>query len=365
MFGRWRKKKRGRAPLPELRLVDYRPRSTLIVPVHEVPRPKYPAVDAHNHLGERWGGGWDRRPVSELLDTLDAAGVEALIDLDGGFGEDLLHAHLDRFKNASPERFVVFGGADWSRFPDEGNSFGEKAAKRLEAQKARGAGGLKIWKSLGLTVKDAGGRRVAVDDPRLDPLWATAGELQLPVTIHVGDPVAFFEPLDATNERFEEIATHPDYQLSGPGHPRFPELIEELARLVARHPRTTFIGAHVGNYPENLGWVSALLDRCPNLHLDLGARLQELGRQPNGARKFFLAHADRILFGLDRPPRPDRYAKYWRFLETDDDYFNASDREVPTQGRWFIHGIQLPADVLEKIYRANARRILGLSPGRG
>jgi predicted TIM-barrel fold metal-dependent hydrolase len=353
----FRKKKR-RLPDPELRLADYAPRSRLEAPEHVVERPRVPAIDAHNHLGERWGGGWDKKPLSALLDVLDASGVTRLVDLDGGFGEDLLHAHLDRFKAKAPERFAIFGGVDWTRLPDEGDRFGQRAAERLRAQAARGAEGLKIWKTLGLTVRDARGARVPVDDARLDPIWATAGELRLPVTIHVGDPVAFFEPLDPTNERYEEIARHPEYDLSGPQFPRFPALIEEFARLVARHPGTTFIGAHVANYAENLTWVSALLDRCPNLVIDVGARLQELGRQPNGARKLFVRHADRILFGLDQPPRPDRYRTFYRWLETDDDWFNPSERAVPTQGRWFVSGIHLPDDVLAKVYRDNAERVI-------
>jgi predicted TIM-barrel fold metal-dependent hydrolase len=341
-------------------LSDYRPRSELVVDVHAVPRARFTAIDAHNHLGADFGGGWDRRPLSELLDVLDAAGVRVLVDLDGGFGEALLEAHLDRFKAKAPDRFLVFGGVDWTRFASEGDRFGEKAAARLREQYQRGAQGLKIWKPLGLTVKDAFGRRVPVDDARLDPLWATAGELSMPVTIHTGDPVAFFKPLDANNERYEELARHPDWHFHGPEFPSFEGLLGELSRLIERHPGTRFIGAHVAGYAENLAWVSSLLDRCPNLWVDIGARIAELGRQPNTTRRLLLRHPDRVLFGMDHPPSSERYGTYFRFLETDDDWFNPSDGEVPAQGRWFISGLALGDETLDKLYRKNAARVLGI-----
>jgi hypothetical protein len=185
----------------DMLLADYAPHPTLATRATEILRPRFPVVDAHNHLGEEFGGGWDKRPVAELLDVLDEANVRTYIDLDGGWSEDVLHQHLDYFKAAAPERFCIFGGVDWSAWLKYGNHFGEWAAARLREQVARGAEGLKIWKPFGLHVRDEHGALVAVDDARLDPLWATAGELDLPVTIHVADPVAFFDPLDHHNER--------------------------------------------------------------------------------------------------------------------------------------------------------------------
>jgi len=331
----------------------------LVVPETSVLKPRFPVIDAHNHLGEEFGGGWINRPVEELLDVLDQAGVKMLFDMDGGWGEQVLQQHLDHFRNAAPERFVHFGGVEWNQWPEMGNRFGEWAAARLEAQARRGAQGLKIWKKLGLEVQDHEGHRVAVDDPRLDPIWSTAAELGLPVLIHVADPVAFFDPLDPSNERWEELHAHPDWRFPSPPFPPFRSIVDALARLVSRHPRTTFIGAHVGCYAENLAWVGALLDACPNFFVDIAARIGELGRQPYTARRFFLDHADRILFGLDLGPDVESYRIAYRFLETDDEYFNYSAGPVPLQGRWLIHGIHLPDDVLSKVYAGNAERILG------
>lgn len=344
--------------LDTLRLVDFRPRPRLFVKETSVLKPRFPVIDAHNHLGETFGGGWDRRPVSELLDVLDQANVRKLVDLDGGWGTSILHAHLDHFKAAAPERFLIFGGVDWGAWPEHGNNFGEWAAQQLHLQKARGAQGLKIWKPFGLHVRDQHGQLVAVDDPRLDPIWQTAGELGWPVLMHVADPVAFFDPMDVTNERIEELSAHPDWQFPSPPFPAFDTIIGAFANLIARHPKTTFIGAHVGCYPENLGWVGQLLDRCPNFHVDISARISELGRQPYTARRFFLDHADQILFGTDSPPALDVYHTYYRFLETDDEYFNYSPDGIAGQGRWQIYGVFLPDDVLEKVYYKNAERVL-------
>jgi len=335
-------------------LEDFTPIPALVAKHTLVEWPRFPVIDAHNHLSNEFGGGWEQCPAAELLDRLDEAGVRQYFDLDGGWGEPILEQHLDHFKVAAPERFRMFGGVDWSAWPDQGNRFGEWAAARLRAQARRGAEGLKVWKPFGLSVRDQHGALVTVDDPRLDPLWQTATELKLPVMIHVADPVAFFEPVDGTNERWEELQGHPDWQFLSPPYPPFISILEAFARLVQRHPQTTFIGAHVGCYAENLGWVSDLLTRCPNLYVDISARIGELGRQPYTARRFFLQHAERILFGLDMGPHLEAYRIQYRFLETDDEYFNYNPGEVPVQGRWFICGLYLPDDVLEKVYYRNA-----------
>jgi len=349
------------SPPPSLDLRAFVPQSKLVTKVTSVLQPRFPVLDAHNHLGEGFGGGWIHAPVSELLEILDAAGVRLYIDLDGGWGETILHQHLDHFKQAAPERFMVFGGVDWSAWAEHGNKFPEWAAGRLRLQAARGAQGLKIWKPFGLQVVEPHGTVVKVDDPRLEPIWETAAELKLPVLIHVADPVAFFDPLDETNERWEELVANPDWHFLSPPFPPFLEIVSGLANLVRRHPSTTFIGAHVGCYAENLGWVSSLLDECPNLYVDIGARLGELGRQPYTARRFFLRHADRILFGTDAGPNLDCYRLYYRFLETDDEYFNYTLGEVPGQGRWYVSGMYLPEEALEKVYYRNALQALGLT----
>jgi len=341
-----------------MELQNYIPRSKLVTKTTLIEKPRFPAWDAHNHLGEDFGGGWDKRPLSELIDHLDAAGILRFVDLDGGWGEHLLNAHLDHFKQHAPDRFQIFGGVDWSQWVDKGEKFPEWAAGRLKIQKERGAQGLKIWKSLGLHIKDHNSQLVDVDDARLSPIWEMAGELNLPVMIHVADPVAFFDPIDETNERWEELDNHPEWAFTSPPFPPFNHIIESLARLVNRYANTTFIGAHVGCYAENLTWVGALLDRCPNFHVDISARIGELGRQPYTSRHFFLHYADRILFGSDMGPYPEAYRIIFRFLETDDEYFNYNAAPIPMQGRWFVHGLYLPDEVLEKIYYRNAEHIL-------
>jgi hypothetical protein len=339
-------------------LNDFHPRSQLVTKSTRVEKPRFPAIDAHNHLGETFGGGWNYRPLPELLDLLNEAGIITFVDLDGGWGEDILNAHLDYFKGKAPERFQIFGGVDWSQWELKGTGFPEWAAGRLKVQKERGAQGLKIWKGFGLHVRDGQGELVKVDDPRLFPLWETAGELGLPVVIHVADPVAFFDPIDETNERLEELEVHPDWAFTSPPFPAFLSIIDDFANLVARHPKTTFIGAHVGCYAENLEWVGALLDRCSNFFVDISARIGELGRQPYSARRFFIQYAERILFGSDMGPDLDAYHICYRFLETDDEYFNYSTGIIPQQGRWYVHGLYLPDDVLKKVYSENARRVL-------
>lgn len=346
------------AEQPPLPLQAFRPRPRLFVKETIVERPRFPVIDAHNHLGDLFGGGWEHRPLSALLPLLDEANVVEYVDLDGGWGEAILQQHLDHFKNGAPERFRIFGGVNWDAWAEQGAAFPDWAADRLRVQAGWGAQGLKIWKPFGLSVRDHHGALVAIDDARLDPIWQTAGELGWPVLIHIADPVAFFDPLDETNERWEELHAHPDWQFPSPPYPSFDSLVNALARLIERHPQTTFIGAHVGCYAENLGWVSALLHRCPNFYVDISARIGELGRQPYTARRFFLEHADRILFGTDMGPDPAWYRRYFRFLESDDEYFPYGLGDVPGQGRWNIYGLFLPPDALEKVYFRNAQKAL-------
>lgn len=350
-----------------LALEDYRPRQAMRTASHPVARPRFGAIDAHNHLGMPFGGDWAGRSPGELAAVMDAAGIERIVDLDGGWG-DGLRREVARWQEALPGRVAVFAGLDyasWAHDPE----FGEREAARLREAVAVGARGLKVWKLLGLRARDVTGRLVPVDDPRLDPMWAAAGELGLPVTIHIADPVAFFEPLDARNERWEELHAHPDWHFwpARPpgrpdldGFPPFDELIDGLEAVVARHPRTTFIGAHVGCAAEDLGRVSLILERCPNFHVDLAARIAELGRQPYTTRAFFLRWPDRILFGTDMAPDPAWWAVYYRFLETWDESFayDVDPDEAPGQGRWRIHGLGLPDDVLRAVYRENALRLI-------
>jgi hypothetical protein len=346
-----------------LRLVDFLPRPALCVKTTAVPRPKFEAIDAHNHLGALYpgidsSGGWAARPVRQLVDLMDEVGIRAIVDLDGQSG-DVLKREVERYAGAFPGRFAVFNGVDYELF--QHRDFGSRLARNLRTAVAAGARGLKVWKPLGLTIKDPAGKLVRVDDERLDELWAAAGELGVPVMIHVADPVAFFQPIDAFNERYEELCAHPDWHFPSPPYPSFMSIMEQLASVVRRHSKTNFIGAHAGCYAENLAWVGALMEECRNFHADISARLGELGRQPYSARKFFLNHADQILFGTDIPPAAAMYRLHYRFLETDDEYFPYDVKAgAPPQGRWAIYGVFLPDEVLRKVYFENARRLLKL-----
>ncbi len=348
----------------DLRLVDYRPVRQLRLPEHRVERPRFPVVDAHNHLGSAFSDGWDRRPVSGLLAALDEAGVETVIDHDVEQRVGLAE-RIARYGRQHPSRFVHFTGLAydaWAERPD----FGEMEAEHFEVAAGMGARGIKVWKPLGLRARDPQGHEVAVDDERLDPLWAMAARLDLPIVVHVADPIAFFEPLDEHNERWEELAEHPDWHFWPPrseagddvGFAAFDDILAALDRVIGRHPETTFIGAHVGCAAEDLALVSSMLDRHPNYHVDMSARMAELGRQPYSARAFFLRYADRILFGTDLGYDPEMYRVHYRFLETMDESFDYSTDETPPQGRWQIHGLGLPDDVLRMVYADNARRLI-------
>jgi predicted TIM-barrel fold metal-dependent hydrolase len=339
-------------------LQSYKPTTKLVTKSTLIQTPRYPVIDAHNHLGDEFGCGWIHRPINELINLLDEAGVTLYVDLDGGWGEDILSLHIKRLMNKYPDRFQVFGGINWKKWIEKGDSFPEWAAMRLRVQAKIGAQGLKIWKNLGLSVRDHLGNIVTVDDNRLDPIWQTAAELNFPIMIHVADPVAFFDPVDETNERWEELSVHPEWQFTSPPNPPFNSIIESLSNLVKQHPKVKFIGAHVGCYAENLEWVGALMDECPNFYIDISARMGELGRQPYSARKFLISHSDRILFGLDFGPDVEAYRLAYRILETDDEYFNYNTSEIPMQGRWYVYGLHLPEEILKKVYHDNACRLL-------
>jgi predicted TIM-barrel fold metal-dependent hydrolase len=344
--------------LRDLPLREYRPRSRLVVPEHPVTVPRFPVVDAHNHLG-RWltpDGDWAAPDVGALLSTMDSRGVRSVVNLDGRWGAEL-EANLDRYDRAHPGRFATFCHVDWSELAVPG--FGPRLAASLRASVRAGAAGLKVWKDLGLHRRDHTGALVLPDDPRLAPLWEAAGELAVPVYVHTADPVAFFDPLDATNERLEQLLEHPDWVFSGPEFPPFARLMEALEGLVAAHPGTIFVAVHAGCWPENLGWVDRMLAAYPHLWIDIAARLAELGRQPRATRALVLKHAGRVLFGTDEfPPDPDVYALHYRFLETADEHFPHSEDDIPLMGRWAVSGIHLPDPVLRAVYAGNATRLL-------
>ena len=344
-------------PLRDLPLREYRPRSRLRVPEHRVARAAVPAVDAHNHLG-RWlgeAGAWTT-DVGELLDVMDASNVASIVNLDGMWGVEL-EANLERYDRAHPGRFVTFAHLDWRETAKPG--FGGRMAASLRDSVARGARGLKVWKHLGLRFRDDRDQLIAPDDERLDPVWGAAADLAVPVTIHLADPIAFFDPIDERNERLEELLANPDWWFGEPGTPGFDDIMTSFESLVGRHPGTTFIGAHVACAAENLAWVSRMLDTYPNLQADIAARIAELGRQPRAARDLIVRHPGRILFGVDLfPPDREIYAVHFRFLETLDEHFPYDPQDPPPQGRWAISGLGLPSDILAAVYAGNARRLI-------
>ncbi|MBC7902146.1 MAG: amidohydrolase family protein [Gemmatimonadaceae bacterium] len=324
----------------------YEPKSTLVVPEHKPDRAKFPFVDIHNHQY-----GLKSSSIPGLLTDMDKLNMKVMVNLSGGTGSNL-QAMTGAVKETAPKRFIIFANIDFNGLGESGWS--EKAAKQLETDVKNGANGLKIFKNLGFSVKDNTGKRVAVDDPRLDAIWAKAGELKIPVLIHTADPKPFWDPVDEKNERWLEITTHPGRK-RGPSDPEpFDELIAEQHRVFKKHIKTTFIAAHFGWYPNDLGKLARLMDEMPNICVEFGAVIAELGRQPRAARQFFEKYQDRILFGKDSWV-PAEYATYFRVLETTDEYFPYHKKY---HAYWRMYGIGLSDEVLKKVYYKNALRIV-------
>jgi predicted TIM-barrel fold metal-dependent hydrolase len=347
----------GSAQPPEdirqLKLRDWEPRSMMVTKTTIVEKPLFPVVDVHNHLG----GGKERlKPevVQRYLKEMDEAGVRTVVNLDGGWG-DRLKETLRALDEAHPGRFLTFALINFDGIDDE--DWGTREAGRLEESFKAGAKGLKFHKTFGLGYRYKDGRLVPVDDPKLDPVWKMCARHNRPVVIHIADPAAFFTPLDRFNERWHELNDHPGWLFFGGSFPKRQDLLDQLHRVIARHPKTTFINTHFGNNAEDLGSVADKLDRYPNMYVDIDARISELGRQPYTSRRFFLKYQDRILFGTDTPPNREAYRIYYRFLETDDEYFDCSASHH-RQGFWNIYGIFLPPEILAKVYRKNAERVL-------
>lgn len=354
-----------------LALADFQPRSMLVVPEHPVERARFPVVDVHAHptgRARRVKGVPHGEAIrigetpDELLPLMERRNLRTLVDLTGGVGSGLAES-VRTFQEPHPDRFVVFTEPSYDRIAEPG--YAQWQADELARAKQAGARGMKVLKVLGLFLREqvTSGPLVKVDDPRFDPMWEACGSLGLPVAIHVSDPTAFFLPIDRYNERYEELHRHPNWSFHGKDYPSNAEILAARDRVLARHPKTTFIGLHVGHSSEDLGAASEALDRFPNLHVEIAARIGELGRQPRASRRFFDKYQDRILFGTDGPD-DELYPIYFRFLETEDEYFPYSPGPVPSQGRWRIYGLGLSDTILKKVYSENAERMLSLPPVR-
>ena len=362
-----------------LALEDYEPTSMLHVKETRVEKARFPVIDVHTHISvaAKSEKGVELTPErtylgkpSELLPIMDRRNLQAMVNLTGGYDNGLTDT-VNKYDKAYPGRFYTFTEPSYSKFLEP--NYPRIQADAIAQAHRDGARGLKILKTLGLYLREniTSGKLVKIDDSRFDPMWDACGQLNMPVAIHISDPIAFFMPTDRFNERYEELNNHPDWSFYDHDFPSNAELLEARNRVLARHPKTQFIVLHVGNFAEDLGNVSENLDRFSNMTVELAARIGELGRQPRTARRFFEKYQDRILFGTDATPHGDEFPQqvfndklyeiYFRFLETDDEYFDYAPAKVPPQGRWKIYGIDLPESILRKVYNQNAMRVLRIS----
>lgn len=332
----------------DLSFEEYNPPSTLVVPGEQVIKAKYPFIDIHGHQYNM--PDQDLSPVIAAMDTLNMA---IMVNLSGRSGEKLLKS-VNNIKSNAPNRFVVFANIDFKGVGQEGWS--TKTVTQLERDVANGARGLKIYKSLGMRYKDADGKRLAINDPRLDPIWAKCGELGIPVLIHSADPKSFWDDFDKNNERWLELKTHPRRKRTANDPAPWEQIIGEQHSMFKNHPKTKFINAHMGWYANDLEKLSDLMDEMPNMFVEIGAIIAELGRQPRFARAFFERYQDRILFGKDSW-KPEEFPTYFRVLESDDEYFPYHKKY---HAFWAMYGLNLPDEILKKVYYKNA---LNLVPG--
>ena len=338
-------------------ILDYRPRSTLVAPSHPTPKAKFPVIDFHGHPNSQLDS---ESGLAELGAQLDALNVRMMIAANNVTGDALVRQMTQiRASPAMRDRVRLLAGVS---FRDVGPGWAEKAVAQLEADVAAGAVGIgEIGKGLGLSTRKADGTRLQIDDPALTPIWDAAARLRLPVFIHTADPQEFWQPLDLKNERWLELALFPGRRYPPEQFPAFETLTKERDNLLRRHPRTTFVIAHLGWHASDLGRLGKLMAELPNVYSEVGAVLYDIGRQPRAAQDFFIRFQDRILFGKDSY-QPEEYPYYWRVFETRDDYF---DYYRPYHASWKLYGIDLPDVVLKKVYYGNALRITSRLPQTG
>jgi len=347
----------GRCQWPEFpapSILDYRPRSTLVVEEHPVPKARFPVIDSHSHTGPK------AETIERLIQEMDALNLRVLVNLSGGSDPAAVKEKVD-FIRASPhpDRFRVFANVEWDGAGGPG--WAEKAVADLEQAVKNGAIGLKIAKNLGLRAKKADGSLLKVDDPALEPIWDLCARLDVPVLIHTAEPPEFFSPLDLENERWLELALFADRRNYMPGRPTFEELMGARDRMFAANPKTRYIAAHFGYHGHDLARAGRLLEALPNVVLEVSAVLYDFGRQPRAAREFFTRYQDRVLFGKDSY-QPTEFPYYWRVFETADEYF---DYYRNYHAFWKLYGMDLPDEVLKKVYYKNALRVTPGLPQTG
>ncbi|MGB7392989.1 MAG: amidohydrolase family protein [Pricia sp.] len=325
---------------------EYNPTSTLVVPTNEVTKAKFPFIDVHSHQRSM-----SPESLAGLVSDMNDLNEAIMVNLSGGSGAEL-QEKLENIEASYPNRFVVFANVDFDGAGAEG--WTEKAVAQLKTDIKNGAKGLKVYKSLGLRNVDNEGKRLAVDNENLDAIWATCGELGVPVLIHSADPKSFWDEMDGDNERWLELKTHPRRKRSDTDPAPWQQIIDEQHRMFKKHPNTQFVNAHMGWYANNLGRLAELMDEIPNMNVGIAAVIAELGRQPRNAKEFFIKYQDRILFGKDSW-RPEEFPTYFRVLETDDEYFPYYKKY---HAFWAMYGLDLPVEVLRKVYYKNALRLI-------
>lgn len=348
----------------ELALRNFRPTPKLKVAEHPKTRAKYPVVDVHTHFHYKLRDS--EQALDDFVTVMDRNQIAVCSSLDGKLGGQL-EQHMDFLWSKYRQRFVIFTNIDWrgdgkaddpATWACHRDGFAQRTASELADAVKLGVSGLKVFKRFGLEYRNPDGSLIKIDDSRFDPIWKACGELGIPVIIHTSDPAAFFDPIDETNERWEELSRHPSWSFFGEDFPSRHELLAARNRVIARHSETQFIGAHVANNAEDLATVAGWLDQYPNLWIETASRIAELGRQPFTARKFLIAHSDRLLFGTDGPWPEKRLCINWRFFETRDESFDYSEKIPPPQGMWQIYGVDLPDQVLRKLYHENAAKLI-------
>ena len=348
----------------DLLLKDFRPQSKLRVAETQKTRAKFPVIDIHTHFHFKLRNS--EQTLDDFVAVMDRNNIAACVSLDGQL-DGRLESHRQFLWQEHQQRFLIFLNVNWMGHGDPKEpatwdchrpGFADRTAVQIAEAVAKGASGLKLFKRFGLGYRNPDGSLIRIDDQRWDPIWKACGDAGIPIIIHTADPAAFFDPIDHQNERYEELTRHPDWSFHGDDFPSREELLDARNRVIARHPDTNFIGAHIANNAEDLATVSQWLERYPNLFIEPASRISELGRQPFTARKFLIRYADRILFGTDGPWPEQRLRIYWRFFETNDESFDYSEKQPPPQGMWKIHGVNLPDEVLKKLYHQNAAKLI-------